>query len=175
MNINVKRIAIAGVLMVGAGLSAASASASAAEPTLTLQQALQERISGGMRMPVVMGGQETEGGIARVAFVVGADGRTHDVTISRRSGSTMVDREALRLISSFRGLPPGIGSNHIYAVLQYGTSGEQNDLAPRIALASQVALARTDAAAATRVASALPSTKAALAAAALATVAYTVP
>ena len=158
MTINVnKRSVFACIVLVGVGMSGLVAKA--AEPTQTLQQALQERISDNMTMPVMMGGQELQGGIARVVFVVGADGRTHDVKIAKRSGSGIVDQAAVRLISSFKGLPASIDSKPIYAVLQYRTSGQEGDVAPKQALASQVALTRTDAAAAALLASQVPAAK----------------
>jgi TonB family protein len=141
MNIASYKVALS-TLLVSTVISVASAAQ--AQPTQTIEQALQARLSTSMRMPKPMLGQRAPEGIARVSFTVGADGRTHDVMISKRSGSQMIDREAVRMITAFHDLPPGVLGDKLYAVLQYRIASWGDDTG-RVALADQVALAHTNA------------------------------
>ena len=120
-SIKVKTFAAATAFLAFAGPLLAQPSAPAGS---ALERALTKRIADGMHDIRPLGALQPPSGIARVVFQVGPDGRTHDVRISKQSGSRLIDREAVRLVSKFHDLPESSDGKNVYAVLQYGVTGE---------------------------------------------------
>lgn len=75
-----------------------------------------------------------EGGVARVTFKVGDDGRTHAVVFPKASGISEIDRAVLRLIASLEALPTGKLAGYLSPFSRYRTSGEVDKAIAREAM-----------------------------------------
>lgn len=119
------------------GLMAAAAPAKRSEKNIVVKapvtlvewsSGVSKQLDGILRYPNPGVGQMPPSGLASVRFQCSEDGRPAAVTLSRKSGSRDLDREALRVVSHLKTLhplPPGIRHDQLYvANILFATSME---------------------------------------------------